>query len=158
MGVVSLMRPRWVTSDGEGSIMFWLDYARALQWVQTFGGSVQEIPNQIEDELVIEEAVEQLTLGVLDKMTGAAQAAAAKPDWVAVALDWIAAHPRGSRLNADDLTETIGTPTGVKVNANNAIGAVFLSAKTRKWVKPVDRVASRRRTNHGRFITVWERI
>lgn len=102
--------------------------------------------------------MEQLSLGMLDKEVGAAMALAAKPAWGEAAEGWIAAHPSGARFTADDLIDACGTPTEVAVNANNAIGAALLAAKNRKQVLPVDRVPSRRRTNHGRFITVWERV
>lgn len=100
----------------------------------------------------------QMSWGEFDKQQGADRAARAKMEWTLEADRWIKSQLPGTRFDADDLIEAIGTPTGVAVNANNAIGAVFLAAKNRRLVRSVGRVASRRRTNHGRFITVWERI
>lgn len=102
--------------------------------------------------------MDQLELGLADRALGAVRALDAKAAWVDRAEGWIVSHLRHSRFTADDLIAACGTPTSVGVNANNAIGALFLACSNRKLIHAVGRVASRRRTNHGRFITVWERL
>lgn len=100
----------------------------------------------------------QLALGLGDKDSGMARAVNAKPTWVNEAGQWIGSLERGCRFTADDLIEAKGTPTEVGINKNNAVGAYLNGVARRGLTRAVGRVASRRRTNHGRFITVWERL
>lgn len=98
-----------------------------------------------------------LGLGLGDKELGADRALAAKASWASEARRWVAGLPAGVRFTADDLIECCGTPTEVGVNANNAIGALFLACQSGRLIRSVDRAPSRRRSNHGRWIAVWER-
>lgn len=101
--------------------------------------------------------MDQLTLGQADKEEGARAALDAKEVWGRVARKWIQNQEPGTTFTSDDLIEDIGTPVELEINANNAVGAVFLTSYNKRLITSVGRVPSRRRSNHGRYITEWLR-
>ena len=63
----------------------------------------------------------------------------------------------GKPFTVDAVVEKAGLPNGeIGVNVNNAIGAMFLSAMKRGLIWTTGRrVATTRRSNHGRLVAEW---
>lgn len=72
--------------------------------------------------------------------------------WVHDALDWRQKLEPGTHITADDLIEAIGLPDGTP----NQVGYLFATWKSAKVITAVGSVASKRRSNHARELTVWE--
>lgn len=102
------------------------------------------------------EEMEQLELEFALKAKGQARALGAASDWHEVALKWLSGAL--GDFSADDLIEDIGLPNQVAVNGNNAVGAVFTSARRLGLIRRVGWTQSRRVESHGRVIALWSRV
>lgn len=100
--------------------------------------------------------MEQLELGLSLKAKGQARATAGATEWHEIALKWLS-EALGD-FSADDLVEDIGLPNKVATNGNNAVGAVFSSARKQGMIRRVGWTQSRRPESHGRVVAVWSRI
>jgi hypothetical protein len=59
------------------------------------------------------------------------------------------------QFTSEDLTDIVGLPNDVGVNANNAVGAVVSAAAAAKEIRRVGYVKCRRRSSHSRVLAVW---
>ena len=100
--------------------------------------------------------MEQLELGLSLKAKGQARATAGATDWHEMALKWLS-EALGD-FSADDLVEDIGLPNKVATNRNNAVGAVFSSARKSGLIRRVGWTQSRRPESHGRVVAIWTKI
>lgn len=71
------------------------------------------------------------------------------------AIEWLAA--RGLPFTVDAVLERAGLPRGaIGVNANNAVGALFLAASRAGRIRQTGRrLPTTRRTNNGRYVAEW---
>lgn len=71
------------------------------------------------------------------------------------AIDALAAA--GRPFTVDAVLEAAGLPKGrVHMNANNAVGALFLAASRQGMIRQTGRrVPTTRRTNNGRYVAEW---
>jgi len=59
-------------------------------------------------------------------------------------------------FTADDVVAEAGLPNEQAVNANNAVGSIFLHASKAGLIRATGRrVPSKRQGNHGRYQTEW---
>jgi len=78
-------------------------------------------------------------------------------EWRDEALRFIRGLPTGAWLTADDIVRAVGLPSSD--GRNNAMGALFKVAQSRKWIRSTREYRrSERVTRHANAVAVWERL
>jgi hypothetical protein len=103
-----------------------------------------------------------LNEGILLKQRGMSLAAGSyqMEEWEPAAFAWLMSKPKGYRFSMDDVAFQVGLPAhpdeGYKNNGFSSWPARM--AEKGYLMKTAVRIKSRRKSNHGHEISVWEKI
>jgi hypothetical protein len=89
-------------------------------------------------------------------------ALAAEPEstriWAFQATEELDSYPKGKQLSSDDIIGSIGLVRDVDTNQNNYVGPWFNEMARQGRIRKVGWIRSKRTSNHGKEIRLWEKI